>query len=713
MPTSPQSMPARTAGSNLSPAPRSQQESSGSNAASTSLLNNGPVAPPIPQPVLEPTAPTEPVQVNVVPAGSTTSYAGIDINAPTFPVPHTQYSERHRKDLNARAASIPFEQLGIKDQNILNGAPAASPITPGTPPESDYTAKAAQFGVKFAYGDKAWYMAMLPAMQSNMRNRLGIENGVDVPGAQPGLAFRCLPSVSKHKIPGFQPVYQHLGIDSVVVTMVGMFSGSDGSEARAVNLDKYLENVGPGSYAQGQTAAYRELQNSLDSYRNFNEFYNISVKEGRELEVEINVARSTRGIEGLKFKDLPNSLIRDGKSGNPKFYGFVKKLEVFYTRHDRTWYTMDIEVTRHCNTDEPINLSSCIKKGFDKLKSAKAKAELAKAKCEGFKISEIQLPQGGKETYWMYDGKVYKETSTGEGFESSIEEAFANGRGDLVLPDEGGALKALQDSMDALKKGGDQAGTYGTKDYSAQTRAVVATNFMTRTKNLGMKLIRNSQGQTVVTLPDDFKIADSAEQAQSQSKSYSGIVIYPGADGDMYTIYKGGVDVSPTKNMLPDRLKVMGQYDLGFNSKYLAIPGDKLDHRLFRDNEAIEGNLSRGKIFRVRGKDNKTHGVYGLSTDIPRPPGDAKDYYFIPEDGSWVKKEEASTKSPEYLRVLQPDVGEDDDPYTEGSNSVPKPLTLDKAKRWLTTGTAPKTEGCETTAATTTPTDKTEEAPAQ
>jgi len=65
--------------------------------------------------------------------------------------------------------------------------------------------------------DKDFYMILLPAIKSN----LPVQGGVDVPGAMPGLQFRIENNIVKHKIPGFAPVYQPLGIDCIKCTMVG------------------------------------------------------------------------------------------------------------------------------------------------------------------------------------------------------------------------------------------------------------------------------------------------------------------------------------------------------------------------------------------------------------------------------------------------------------------------------------------------------------
>ena len=195
------------------------------------------------------------------------------------------------------------------------------------------------------YCSKTWSLSLLPAMQSNTR----YGGGVDVPGALPGLAFKAIPSIARHKVPGFQPVYQHMGIDSVTVTMVGCFTGADGE---GDNVRAAFDNMNVsllGDNAADRRAALRKL----DSYRSFQEFYRIAVQEGRELAIEVNLKHSNR-FEGRD--STPPTGLRNS-NGNPEFKGLVKRLETYYVRSDRTWYTMDIELTDYkLISNEPINL---------------------------------------------------------------------------------------------------------------------------------------------------------------------------------------------------------------------------------------------------------------------------------------------------------------------------------------------------------------------
>ena len=71
---------------------------------------------------------------------------------------------------------------------------------------------------------KDWFLQLLPAMQSVIPR----QGARDVPNAGPGLSFRFKNNMVKHKIPGGQPVYQMMGVDSAIITFVGTFTGDGG-----------------------------------------------------------------------------------------------------------------------------------------------------------------------------------------------------------------------------------------------------------------------------------------------------------------------------------------------------------------------------------------------------------------------------------------------------------------------------------------------------
>lgn len=71
---------------------------------------------------------------------------------------------------------------------------------------------------------KDWFLQLLPAMQSVIPR----QGARDVPNAGPGLSFKFKNNMVKHKIPGGQPVYQMMGVDSAIITFVGTFTGDGG-----------------------------------------------------------------------------------------------------------------------------------------------------------------------------------------------------------------------------------------------------------------------------------------------------------------------------------------------------------------------------------------------------------------------------------------------------------------------------------------------------
>lgn len=71
---------------------------------------------------------------------------------------------------------------------------------------------------------KDWFLQLLPAMQSVIPR----QGARDVPNSGPGLSFRFKNNMVKHKIPGSQPVYQMMGVDSAIITFVGTFTGDGG-----------------------------------------------------------------------------------------------------------------------------------------------------------------------------------------------------------------------------------------------------------------------------------------------------------------------------------------------------------------------------------------------------------------------------------------------------------------------------------------------------
>lgn len=263
---------------------------------------------------------------------------------------------------------------------------------------------------------KEWFLKLLPAMKSTM----GTQGGMDVPGSMPGLSIRITPSIVKHRIPGFQPVYQHMGVDSVVITLVGAFTGADGENHKPYNgemlyrgkgeYDSRLDNVIKGELC--------DVVRSFDAYKSFNEFYRIAVLDSNEMEVEINLARNNDVMQPQKSSFASN--LRDATSGNPKFKCFLRRMEAFHAKSDRTWYTMELEVTDHgIASNEPVNLTNLIEESVaqvnNNLDTPKVNSASKKCKEEFLSINssakeKLDLIRSGKYKISLLETKDYTQS---------------------------------------------------------------------------------------------------------------------------------------------------------------------------------------------------------------------------------------------------------------------------------------------------------------
>jgi hypothetical protein len=265
--------------------------------------------------------------------------------------------------------------------------------------------------------EKEWYMSLLPAMKSV----IPMQGSMDVPGAQPGLSIKVVPNVIKHRIPGFQPAYQHLGVDTVMVTIVGAFTGADGESIRnynhflgAKNLLNSPDSPDPSYKGPADQRPYGNLKfikSTFDSYNSFNEFYRISVLDSNELVVEINMARNNDITQKSDPSPELSTQLRDPATGNPKFKAFVRKIEAFHTRSDRTWYTMDLEVIDHGNrSDEPVNLTNEVDGAVDASVPDPSTKKLS-SRCNDAVLTSIK--SGGWVTRDIQGNPIFGEKDTG------------------------------------------------------------------------------------------------------------------------------------------------------------------------------------------------------------------------------------------------------------------------------------------------------------
>jgi len=258
---------------------------------------------------------------------------------------------------------------------------------------------------------KDFYFQLLPAIKTNMPS----SGSTDVPGAMPGIQFRIENNIVKHKIPGFAPIYQPIGIDCIKCTLVGMFTGHDGVDlSRAYSDDISAGLLAPGgsmvqganpftsgheyslatggptlSTFQGSSSPFAPTSLQLptnnngfdipipaqsksktaspvavlseDAFRGAQDFYNEIVSQGREVEVELNLRKGSGPFPG----GTPGPF-RDPETGNPRFKGLIRRLDLYYTRRDRCWFIIDLEITDSgLIGDECINLTNIIEESVN------------------------------------------------------------------------------------------------------------------------------------------------------------------------------------------------------------------------------------------------------------------------------------------------------------------------------------------------------------
>jgi hypothetical protein len=298
---------------------------------------------------------------------------------------------------------------------------------------------AADWGMRVTQVDtnKSYFFSLLPAMDSV----IPMTASKDVPNALPGLHIRVKANIAKLRVPGSTPIYQHMGIDSVMITVVGMFTGVDGDKPSSAT---YL------SHATGKDKV-GTLMAKLDTYGAMQSFYEHAYLSGADLDVEINMAR-------YQAFDVKEGVIRSAKTGNPRFRGHLSLLEVAHARSDRTYYTLQFE-TRSLTEDKceitkiehiPASLKEAISRTTVEEQNSAVDSALAI-------IEDIEMAKEGK------DGKTLSQWESGDpdptGQRLSVHEVC----------DRGGACRYYVVSIgqvfevtgeDAIKKLKDEKYTY-------------------------------------------------------------------------------------------------------------------------------------------------------------------------------------------------------------------------------------------------------------
>ena len=225
--------------------------------------------------------------------------------------------------------------------------------------------------------DDNFYMDLLPARQST----IPVQGGRDVPNALPGLNYKLIPQVGKQQIPGFSPVYQNLGIKGMQVTIVGAFTGADGSyyktDTPEPNSKTPFWSNAKGSPTLSDNPGRGGKLPELTAYNSSAEFKQV-VYQGKQIEVEINLFQvynqSTASQIGQDIK-------LQSKNGNPKFTGIVRSLDEYHATKERTWYTLIMDVTDFgMASKKPINLNNKLEEAIRNAQQEQETAKAAKVK---------------------------------------------------------------------------------------------------------------------------------------------------------------------------------------------------------------------------------------------------------------------------------------------------------------------------------------------
>jgi hypothetical protein len=159
------------------------------------------------------------------------------------------------------------------------------------------------WGVKFTYdegqNEKSWALTLAPAVKSRYNNK--------VPNALPGLLIQAKTSFSKKELPGWYSIYQPMGVESVYVTMVGMFTGDGGYKFKEDGSYR-----GFATYDNGKFKGRENASGTIDPTTNPN--YNVGnrfVSGVMDFSDNASVAKLQKDI-GIENATLANFVNREG-----------------------------------------------------------------------------------------------------------------------------------------------------------------------------------------------------------------------------------------------------------------------------------------------------------------------------------------------------------------------------------------------------------------
>jgi len=175
------------------------------------------------------------------------------------------------------------------------------------------------YRVKLTSNGKTFNMLLPPSIETK-------HPGKSNPLQMPGLQIEASAAISKLKIPGFFPIYQHLGVETLTVSMSGMFTGYDGTDTLA-NASEW-EGWKDLTIKEGQ-----------DSYAAANELYEFAVRNKSLIEV---IIYTSDGSFTPREKSTATTF-RDSQS-NIRFKGYIKDFKQIYVRQDRNYYMLKFEI---------------------------------------------------------------------------------------------------------------------------------------------------------------------------------------------------------------------------------------------------------------------------------------------------------------------------------------------------------------------------------
>lgn len=181
-----------------------------------------------------------------------------------------------------------------------------------------------------------WFLTLLPAMRST----LSANGSVDTPGALPGLQFQIKSNIAKHKIPGFQPVFQHLGVDSIIITMVGTFTG-DGGLGTIYKVDKEGDRLKGEEGANMQDVVYMPWaalrKGHPDSDEAINPIHNKTIPTHN---------RALRQTISYENGEIKQASWNPYNTSNPGWNGNVDKNQ-YFPSSDVAWETPQMYMTKN------------------------------------------------------------------------------------------------------------------------------------------------------------------------------------------------------------------------------------------------------------------------------------------------------------------------------------------------------------------------------